>query len=60
MADKVQMKTQACETSLFHHGIVQLLVFHELYRVNREWSTFLFLCGFGVETHGTGVSPRAK
>ena len=28
--------------------------------MNREWSAFLFLCGFGVETHGTGVSPNAK
>ena len=30
MADKVQMKTQACETSLFHHGLVKLIVLHEL------------------------------
>ena len=28
--------------------------------MNREWSEFLFLCGFGVETYGIGVSPRAK
>ena len=60
MADKVQMKTQACETSLFHHGLVKLIVLYELQKVNREWSAFLFLCGFGVETHGTGVSPKAK
>ena len=35
MADKVQMKTQACETSLFHHGLVKLIVLHELERVNK-------------------------
>ena len=28
--------------------------------MNRECSAFLFLCGFGVEAYGTGVSPRAK
>ena len=60
MADKVQMKAQYCETSLFHHGLVKLIVLHELQRINREWSTFLFLCGFGVETQGAGFSPRAK
>ena len=58
MADKVQMKTQACETSLFHHGLVKLIVLHELQKVNREWSAFLFLSGIGVE--GTGASPQVK
>ena len=43
MADKVQMKAQYSETSLFHHGLVKLIVLHELQRINREWSTF-FLC----------------
>ena len=58
MADKVQMKTHACETSLFHHGIVNLIFFHELQKVNREWSAFLFLGGIGVE--GTDASPQVK
>ena len=58
MAYKVQMKTQACETSLFHHGLVKLIVLHELQKVNREWFAFLFLSGIGVE--GTGASPQVK
>ena len=28
MADKVQMKAQYYETSLFHHGLVKLIVLH--------------------------------
>ena len=60
MADKVQMKSQGCETSLFHHGLVKLIVSHELRKINREWSSFLFICGFGVETQETGTSPKAK
>ena len=58
MADKVQMKTQTCETSLFHHGLVKLIVLHELQKVNREWSAFLFLSGIGVER--TGASTQVK
>ena len=58
MAEKVQMKNQACETSLFHHGLVKLIVCHELQKVNREWFAFLFLSGIGVE--GTGASPQVK
>ena len=43
MVDKVQMKSQGCETSLFHHGLVKLIVLHELKRINREWSSFFFM-----------------
>ena len=60
MADKVQLKTQGCETSLFHHGLIKLIVLHELQKIHREWSSFLFLCGFGVENQGEGISPKAK
>ena len=52
------MKTESCETSLFHHGLVKLIVLHELQKVNREYSAFLFLSGIGVE--GIGASPQAK
>ena len=30
MCDKVQLKKEACETSLFHHGLFKLIVLHEL------------------------------
>ena len=52
------MKVESCETSLFHHGLVKLIVLHELQKENRDWSKFLFLSGIGVE--GTSASPQAK
>ena len=58
MSDKVQMKVESCETSLFHHGLVKLIVVHELQKANRDWAEFLFLNRIGIE--GTGVSPQAK
>ena len=58
MSDKVQMKVESCETSLFHHGLVKLIVLHELQKANRDWVEFLFLSRIGIE--GTGVSPQAK
>ena len=60
MADKVQMKSEGCETSLFHHGLIKLMVLNELQKINREWLSFLFLCGFGVEAQTTGSNPKAK
>ena len=30
MCDKVQLKKESCETSLFHHNLVKLIVLHEL------------------------------
>ena len=60
MADKVQLKSQGCETSLFHHGLIKLIVLHELKRINGEWYSFVFLCGFGVENQDTSISPKIK
>jgi len=60
MAVKVQMKSQGYETSLFHHGLIKLIVLHELKRINREWSSFLFLCSLGVENQDTCISPKVK
>lgn len=60
MVDKVKMKTQGCETSLFHHGLIKLIVLHELQRIKKEWSSFLFLYGFGVENQDTSIKPKAK
>ena len=60
MADKVKIKSQGHETSLFHHGLIKLIVLHELKKINREWSSFLFLCGFGGEKQDTDTSPKVK
>jgi len=35
MSDKVQLKKEACETSLFHHGLIKLIVLHELQKIGR-------------------------
>jgi len=57
MSDKTQMKKEACETSLFYHGLVKLTMLHELQKVDRVWCLFLFMSSFRAET---GLSPRAK
>lgn len=60
MADKVQLKSQGCDTSLFHHGLIKLIVLHELKRVNKDWSSFLFVCDFRTKKQGEDISPRVK
>lgn len=57
MSDKIQLKIEPCETSLFHHGLVKLMVLHELQNVDRYWYTFLFMSSLRAETR---LSPRAK
>lgn len=56
MCNKVQLKKEACDTSLFHHGLVKLIILHELQKIDREWCIFLFMSGFKNET---GLSPQA-
>lgn len=54
MCEKVQLRKEACETSLFHHGLIKLLFLHELQRVGKDWNTFIFMAGFRSQT---GLSP---
>jgi len=56
MCDKVQLKKESCETSLFHHNLVKLIILHEIQKVDREWSMFMFMSGFKNET---SLSPQA-
>ena len=60
MVDKVQVKSDDCETSLFHHGLIKLMVLNEHQNINRDLSSFLFLCGFRVEAQTTVNNPKAK
>ena len=46
MSDKVQIKNEGNETSLFHHGLVKLLVLEELRRLDRDWISFLFMSSY--------------
>jgi hypothetical protein len=57
MEDKVQAKSNQIEHSLFHFGLIKLLVLEELKKTNTEWDSFLSSIGFGPEFHGT---PKTK
>ena len=60
MSNKVQAKSDGCETSLFHHGFLKLLVLNELQKISRDWSSFLFMNGFELETLTPTRNPKAK
>ena len=60
MADKVKMKYDGCETSLFHHGLIKLLVLNELQKINRDWSSFLFMSGFDMEALILAKNTKTK
>ena len=49
MCDKVQLRKEACETSLFHHGLIKLIVLYELQRGGRNWPTFIFMSSFKLQ-----------
>ena len=43
MSDNFEIKKEGNETSLFHHGLIKLLVLEELKRLERDWTSFLFM-----------------
>lgn len=60
MCDKVQLRKDDCETSLFHHGLVKLLVLDGLQKIGRDWNSFIFMAGFQSKTGLTPQSVREK
>ena len=60
MADKVQAKSDGCQTSLFHHGLINLLALNELQKISRDLSSFLFMNGFELETLTPARNPKPK
>ena len=60
MADKVQAKPESGDNSIFHHGLIILLVMEELKKLNKDWSTFLFLSGYEVDVLTPRKTPRSK
>ena len=60
MADKVQENSEVSETSLFHHGLMKLLVLDEFQRIGKDFSSFLFVNGFELETLTPARNPKAK
>ena len=60
MSDKVQIKIEGSETSIFHHGLIKLLVLEELRRLDRDWIYLLFMIGYEVDvvTPNKASKPR--
>ena len=54
MSDKVQIKTEGNEASLFHHFLIKILVLDELRRLDRYWNSFLFMSGYEIDI----VTPK--
>lgn len=55
MCDKVQLRKEDCETSLFHHGLIKLLVLDGLQKIGRDWNSFIFMAGFQSKI---GLTPQ--
>ena len=60
MADKVQENSKGSDTSLFHHGLMKLLVLDELQRIGRDWSSFLFVSGFELDALTPSITPKPR
>ena len=60
MANKVPTNFEGIETSLFHHGLIKLLVLDELQRLGRDWSSFMFVSGFEMDTITLKRTPQPR
>jgi hypothetical protein len=40
MDNKVQAKSKQVDTSVFHSGLIKILVMEELRKKNKDWETF--------------------
>ena len=60
MVDKFEAKSKASETSLFHHGLINLFLFDELQRLGRHWFSFLFVSGFEMDTITPKITPKPR
>jgi hypothetical protein len=49
MSSKVQAKPKEANNSIFHHGLIKLIVLEELSRRNKTWDFLLFWGEFGQE-----------
>ena len=60
MLDKVQARPESSETSIFHHGLIKLLVLEELKKLNRDWATFISLSGYEVDVLAPKKTPKSN
>jgi hypothetical protein len=53
MDDRVQAKSKQVETSVFHFGLIKMLVMEELRKTNTNWETFLTSSQFQLKVSPT-------
>jgi hypothetical protein len=57
MDDRVQAKSKQVDTSVFHSGLIKMLVMEELRKTNTDWETFLTSSHFQLNVSPT---PQSK
>jgi hypothetical protein len=58
MSDRVQAKSKQVDTSVFHSGLIKMLVLEELKKTNTDWDAFLVASGFQPDVAHTPQSKR--
>jgi hypothetical protein len=60
MASKVQAKPQKASNSLFHHGLIKLIVLEDINRRNTSWDYLLFWGEFRqqIQSQKVGISSQ--
>jgi hypothetical protein len=58
MSDRVQAKSKQVDTSVFHSGLIKMLVLEELKKTNTDWETFLAASYFQLDIAPTPQSKR--
>lgn len=56
----MQGRPERSETSIFHHGLIKLLVLEELNKLNRDWVTFLFISGYEINALAPKKTSKSK
>ena len=59
-SNKVQGRPEGSETSIFHHGLIKLLVVEELKKLNKYWTNFLFMSGYEVDAPTPNKTSKSK
>ena len=58
MACTYQMNVGDKERSLFHHGLIKILVSYRLRELGEAWESFLMRNGFGEMKNGPDEGPK--
>jgi len=57
MSDRVQSKSKAVDTSIFHYGLIRMLISEELRKRNISWEQFIILTHMKLDIVAT---PQSK